>query len=99
MALNVGQGDGNTPDRGYELYIAAVVMVIVAGFFVIGRLAARWTKMKFGMDDYTIALSLVRSYGSNIDYNTNLSNLPSSFQLCSIGLSITINLGLNELLP
>lgn len=59
MGVNIGLGDANTPDRGYELYVASLVMVLVAGLFVIARLAARWTKGQFGMDDYTIILSLV----------------------------------------
>ncbi|KAI9862060.1 MAG: hypothetical protein M1830_006191, partial [Pleopsidium flavum] len=61
MALNIGQSNGKTPDRGHGLYVTALVMVIVAGFFVIGRLAARWMKRKFGMDDYTIVLSLIEA--------------------------------------
>lgn len=60
MGLNIGLGDANTPNQGYELYIASLVMVLVAGLFVLGRLAARWTKRQFGMDDYAIILSLVR---------------------------------------
>lgn len=60
MGQNIGLGDGDTPNRGYELYMASLVMVLVAGLFVLGRLAARWTKRQFGMDDYTIILSLVR---------------------------------------
>lgn len=60
MGLNIGLGDADTPNRGYELYIASLVMVLVAGLFVLGRLAARWTKRQFGMDDYSIVLSLVR---------------------------------------
>lgn len=60
MGLNIGLGDADTPNRGYELYIASLAMVLVAGLFVLGRLAARWTKRQFGMDDYTIVLALVR---------------------------------------
>ena len=60
MGLNIGLGDADTPNRGHELYIASLVMVLVAGLFVLGRLAARWTKRQFGMDDYSIVVSLVR---------------------------------------
>jgi hypothetical protein len=59
MGRNLGLGDANTPNQGYELYLTSLVMVLVAGLFVLGRLAARWTKRQFGMDDYTIILSLV----------------------------------------
>lgn len=34
-------------------------MVIVSGFFVLGRLWVRYKGRTFGMDDYTIAASLV----------------------------------------
>lgn len=65
MGQNVGLGDADTPNRGFELYVTSLVMVFVAGLFVLGRLAARWTKRQFGTDDYTIVLSLVRSQGSS----------------------------------
>ena len=60
MGHNVGLGDADAPSQGFELYVTSLVMVLVAGLFVLGRLAARWTKRQFGMDDYTIVLSLVR---------------------------------------
>lgn len=63
MGLNIGLPEGDVPNRGYELYLASLIMVLVAGLFVIGRLAARWTKSQFGMDDYTIVLSLVSFEG------------------------------------
>lgn len=65
MGRNVGLGNADAPNRGFELYVTSLVMVLVAGLFVLGRLAARWTKRQFGMDDYTIILSLVRSEGSD----------------------------------
>jgi hypothetical protein len=63
MGLNIGLPEGDVPNRGFELYLASLVMVLVAGLFVLGRLAARWTKSQFGMDDYTIVLSLVSFKG------------------------------------
>ena len=66
MGRNIGLGDADTPNRGYELYLASLVMVLAAGLFVLGRLAARWTKRQFGMDDYTIILSLVRVRGAGL---------------------------------
>ena len=66
MGHNVGLGDADAPNRGFELYVTSLVMVLVAGLFVLGRLAARWTKRQFGMDDYTIILSLVRLQGSGL---------------------------------
>ncbi|MCJ1469421.1 hypothetical protein MMC07_008054 [Pseudocyphellaria aurata] len=69
MAVNVGYGDEQTPNRGYQLYFAALIMVILAGLFVFGRLAARWTNRKFGMDDYTIVLSLACSIVLSITIN------------------------------
>ena len=72
MGLNIGLGDAETPSRGYQLYFASLIMVLVAGLFVIARLAARWTKRQFGMDDYTIVLSLVSLWiGSGSDMRTS----------------------------
>ena len=59
MAINDGSGTPELPDRGFPLYIVSIVMVIVAGLFVIARLAARMAKSKFGWDDYTIFVALV----------------------------------------
>ncbi len=61
MAINDGKGNAAVPDRGFSLWLVSVVMVIVAGLFVISRLAARLTKNKFGYDDYTIVAALVSS--------------------------------------
>lgn len=61
MGVNIGLGDAETPDKGYQLYITALVMVIVAGLVVLGRFAARWPKKSYGYDDYAILVSLVRS--------------------------------------
>ena len=55
-------GDANTADRGHGLYVTA--LVLVAGLFVLGRMAARWSKRQFGMDDYTIVAALVGSFPS-----------------------------------
>lgn len=54
-------GDQGEANRGHGLYITALVMVLVAGLFVLGRVAARWSKRQFGMDDYTIIAALVGS--------------------------------------
>lgn len=59
MALNYGQGTIDRPSQGWKLFITATVMVIVAGFFVLGRLVVRYKSKLFGWDDYTIAFSLV----------------------------------------
>lgn len=59
MAINYGQGDENEPSKGYELYITALVMVLVAAVFVAGRLATRFSNKKVGIDDYMIITSLV----------------------------------------
>ena len=62
MGVNIGQGNEDSPDRGYQLYLASLIMVIFAGLFVLGRLATRWSKRQFGWDDYTIIFSLVSLY-------------------------------------
>ena len=60
MGVNIGQGTAENPDKGYQLYITALVMVILSGLVVLGRLAARWAKKSYGYDDYAIIVSLVR---------------------------------------
>lgn len=59
MAPKIGQGNSKIPDRGYELFITATVMVIVAGMFTAARIATRLTNKQFGIDDYAIMLSIV----------------------------------------
>lgn len=60
MAPNIGLGDATNPDHGFRLYITALVMVLVAGICVMGRLLARFHIKAFGMDDFAICVSLVR---------------------------------------
>ena len=56
---NLGKGTPELPDRGWPLFIVSVVMVIISGLFVIGRLAFRLSRKAMGMDDYIIVLALV----------------------------------------
>ncbi|KAL8989292.1 MAG: hypothetical protein Q9177_001789 [Variospora cf. flavescens] len=58
MGVNIGLGSADLPDKGYQLYITALVMVIVAGLVVLGRFAARWAQKSYGWDDYAILVSL-----------------------------------------
>jgi hypothetical protein len=47
-------------DQGWKMYITAVVMIILAGLFVIARCATRmWMLGKLGWDDFTIVVALV----------------------------------------
>lgn len=92
MGKNVGLGNADAPNRGFELYLTSLLMVLVAGLFVLGRLAARWTKRQFGMDDYTIVLSLVRlqDAGPGLICEPPVNDFSQAF---SVLLSISINLG------
>lgn len=76
MAINDGQGSAGVPDRGWQLWITSVVMVIVAGFFVAGRLAARVSRNKLGWDDYSIigALVSLTAHSTSIVRVGSLSN-------------------------
>ena len=60
MGLNAGKGSPGLPDRGWPLYILSVVMVVVAGLFVLARVSTRLHKKQLGLDDYNIILALVR---------------------------------------
>lgn len=59
MSPNVGLGTG-PGTRGWDLYISSIVMVILAGLFVATRLLQRGTKTHLALDDYLIAIALVR---------------------------------------
>ncbi|PGH10957.1 hypothetical protein AJ79_05203 [Helicocarpus griseus UAMH5409] len=61
MAINYGQGDANEPSKGYQLYITALVMVLVAALFVAMRLGTRISNKQVGYDDYMIAFALACS--------------------------------------
>lgn len=50
------------PNQGWKLYITSLVMVIVAGLFVIARCTTRLISHKLGSDDYTIVTSLVCTF-------------------------------------
>lgn len=57
--VNVGKGTPELPDRGWPLFIISVVMVIISGLFVLGRVAFRLSRRAMGTDDYVIILALV----------------------------------------
>jgi len=46
--------------RGPQLFVVTIAMVAIAFTFVVARLAYRLSTRRFGWDDSTIALSLVR---------------------------------------
>jgi hypothetical protein len=54
---------GQAPQRGTELYILSVVMVVVAGLFVAARISVRLSKLTtsqgLGNDDYCVLAALV----------------------------------------
>jgi hypothetical protein len=54
-----GQTVDGILDRGYVLYITALVMVLVAALFVFARLASRMYAAQLGADDVTIGIALV----------------------------------------
>jgi hypothetical protein len=59
MAYEIGLSTPTVPNRGFTLWIWSVVLVIVAGFFVLGRLAIRYHNRRLGTDDWVIFASLV----------------------------------------
>lgn len=56
-----GQTVDGIPDRGYKLFITALVMVILAAIFVAIRLATRIHVRQFGWDDFFLVIALVAS--------------------------------------
>jgi hypothetical protein len=56
-----GQTVDGIPDRGYKLYITALVMVLIAAIFVVIRLATRVHLRQFGWDDCFLIVALVAS--------------------------------------
>jgi|SRR4051812_38015774 hypothetical protein len=61
MMVFYGQTVDGIPDRGYILYITALVMVLVAAVFVAARLGTRIVTRQLGLDDICLGLALVSS--------------------------------------
>ncbi|KAJ5787486.1 hypothetical protein N7457_002476 [Penicillium paradoxum] len=61
MSYEIGLGTPEVPNRGYPLWICSVVMVILAGLFVVSRLAIRFHHSHLGTDDWMILASLSRN--------------------------------------
>ncbi|KAF7183343.1 hypothetical protein CNMCM7691_003256 [Aspergillus felis] len=61
MAYEIGLSTPTVPNRGFTLWIWSVVMVIVAGFFVLGRFVIRCHNRRIGTDDWVILASLISS--------------------------------------
>lgn len=59
MGTSVGFPSDGVPDQGWKLYFASLVMVGVAGLFVVARILTRIATRQFGADDSTILVSLV----------------------------------------
>ena len=72
MAPNVGLGTQGPVERGWELYILSVGMVIVAGLFVGLRIGTTAARKRLGTDDYTILASLV-SLDDQIGFGMHIS--------------------------
>ena len=90
LPLIVPLKSGETAERGTELYILSVVMVVVAGLFVAARISTRLLSTSrgqgLGQDDYCVIASLLfcASTGSRVS-----KELIDSSQISSVGLSIT----------
>ncbi|RHZ43922.1 uncharacterized protein CDV56_101559 [Aspergillus thermomutatus] len=61
MPYEIGLSTPTVPNRGFTLWIWSVVMVILAGFFVMGRFAIRFRNRHIGADDWIILASLISS--------------------------------------
>ncbi|KAF9889910.1 hypothetical protein FE257_006782 [Aspergillus nanangensis] len=61
MTFEIGLSTPSVPNRGFTLWIWSVIMVILAGIFVIARLLIRFHNRRLGADDWTILVSLISS--------------------------------------
>ena len=59
MAVNLGFPSHGEANNGWKLSVTSMVMIIVAGFFVIVRCGTRIANRQFGSDDYAIIGSMV----------------------------------------
>lgn len=59
MAYEIGLSTPEVPNRGFPLWVCSVVFVIMAGMFVMTRLAIRFHYRGLGTDDWMILASLV----------------------------------------
>lgn len=58
--VDLGRPTADVPSRGYQLWLTDVVVVIVAGVFVVIRLVSRYLRSGIQVDDWTILAALVR---------------------------------------
>ncbi|KAF2014735.1 hypothetical protein BU24DRAFT_371479, partial [Aaosphaeria arxii CBS 175.79] len=61
MAPSVGLGTEGPVQRGWSLWLASVLGVVIAALFVAARIVQRLTKIGLGPDDYVIVAALVAS--------------------------------------
>lgn len=69
----IGFSTAEYENRGWRLYLTSLIMILLAGVFVIARCCSRWWFSSFGWDDAVIVMSLV----SETD-NDNLPFAPIS---------------------
>lgn len=68
-----GQTVDGIPDRGYKLYITALVMVLIAAVFVVIRLVTRVHLRQLGWDDCFLVVALVASVMTTATINMGKS--------------------------
>ncbi|KAI9043065.1 uncharacterized protein KD926_004568 [Aspergillus affinis] len=61
MSWEIGLSTPTVPNRGFTLWIWSVIMIILAGLFVVTRLAIRFHNRRLGADDWTIFASMLSS--------------------------------------
>ncbi|KAK2841616.1 hypothetical protein FQN49_006077, partial [Arthroderma sp. PD_2] len=59
--VELGRPTAEVPSRGYQLWVTDVVVVIVAGLFVVIRLISRYMRSGIQIDDWTILVALILS--------------------------------------
>lgn len=92
MSYEIGLATPDTPNRGFPLWLCSVLMVILAGIFVLLRLAIRFHRGRLGWDDWTILTSLICSVLLTITECSGMIGQLDTRQPLYIGLSTNIAL-------
>ncbi|EAW10000.1 uncharacterized protein ACLA_042220 [Aspergillus clavatus NRRL 1] len=93
MSYEIGLSTPTVPNRGFTLWIWSVVMVILSGLFVGGRLAIRYYNRRVGTDDWTILASLISSVLLSLTECSGKDGISSTDRVFTDGLAVHYGYG------